>query len=66
MANHDIQKSRHLLKRLEEEMYFLNSLLSQALFVASNLKGTWTAIDQAHKSWKQDTERSKSGEKRRR
>lgn len=44
MADHDIQKSQQLLKRLEEEMIFLSSLMSQAQIVASNLKGTWTAI----------------------
>jgi len=54
MADHDIQKSKQLLKRLEEEMIFLSSLMSQAQIVASNLKGTWTAIDQTHKSWKRD------------
>ena len=58
MANHDIQKSQQLLKRLEEEMIFLSSLMSQALIVASNLKGTWTAIDQVHKNWKRDIEES--------
>lgn len=58
MADHDIQKSKQLLKRLEEEMIFLSSLMSQAQIVASNLKGTWTAIDQTNKSWKRDTEES--------
>jgi hypothetical protein len=56
MVDHDIQKSQHLLKRLEEEMQFLSSLLSQASIVASNIKGTWIAIDQVHKSWKQRME----------
>ena len=56
MANHDIQKSQHLLKRLEEEMIFLSNLMSQAQIVTSNLKGTWIAIDQTHKNWKRDTE----------
>jgi len=56
MANHDIQKSQQLLKRLEEEMIFLSSLMSQAQIVASNLKGTWAAIDQTHKNWKRDVE----------
>ena len=40
MAEHDIQNSHHLLKRLEEEMLFLRSLMSQAEVVASNLRGT--------------------------
>lgn len=57
MADHDIQKSKNLLKRLDEEMIFLNSLMaqmnnlsSQVLFVSSNIKGTWSAIDQIHKN----------------
>ena len=50
MAKHDIQKSRHLLKRLDEEMMFLSSLVSQALFISSNLKITWNAIDAIHKN----------------
>jgi len=54
MADRDIQKSQQLLKRLEEEMMFLSNLLSQASVVSSNLKGTWTAIDQVHKNWKRD------------
>ena len=56
MADHDIQKSKQLLKRLEEEMIFLSSLMSQAQIVASNLKGTWITIDQTHKNWKRDIE----------
>ena len=56
MANHDIQKSQHLLKRLEEEMIFLSSLMSQAQIVSSNIKGTWMAIEQTHKGWKRDSE----------
>ncbi len=58
MADHDIQKSKQLLKRLEEEMSFLSSLMSQATIVSSNLKGTWTAIYQVHKNWKRDIEES--------
>jgi peptidoglycan hydrolase CwlO-like protein len=63
MANHDIQKSRHLLKHLEEEMIFLSSLLSQieslssqVRFVSSGIKRTWSDIDRIHKDWKQHTE----------
>jgi hypothetical protein len=56
MVDHDIQKPQHLLKRLEEEMQFLSSLLSQASIVASNIKGTWIAIDQVYKSWKRGME----------
>lgn len=63
MANHDIQKSRHLLKHLEEEMIFLRtivsqieSLSSQAQFVSTGIKRTWSDIDRIHKNWKQLTE----------
>lgn len=56
MADHDIQKSQHLLKRLDEEIIFLSSLMAQAQIVSSNIQGTWTAIDQLHKNWKQDIE----------
>ena len=38
MADHDIQNSHHLLKRLEEDMIFLRSLMSQAEVVSSNLQ----------------------------
>lgn len=58
MTNPDIQNSLHLLKRLDEEMVFLkslmtqiNSLSSQALYVSSNIKGTWSSIDEIHKNW---------------
>jgi RNase adaptor protein for sRNA GlmZ degradation len=51
MADHDIQNSRHLLKRLEEEIDFLSdildqakSILDQSRFVISNLKVTQTEI----------------------
>ena len=61
MANHDIQKSQHLLKRLEEEMIFLSHLLSQmeslsfqVNFVSSNVKKTWHEIGQTHEGWKRD------------
>lgn len=63
MADHDIQKSRHLLKHLEEEMIFLGSIVArienlstQAQFVSSGIKRTWLDIDQSHKNWKRDTE----------
>lgn len=65
MAKHDIQKSRHLLKHLEEEMIFLSTLVSQidnlsfqARFISSGIKQTWSEIDQIHKDWKQHTENS--------
>ena len=58
MVDRDIQKSQQLLKRLEEEMSFLSSLMSQATLVASNLKGTWSAIDQIHKNRKMDIDDS--------
>lgn len=50
MTDPDIQKSHHLLKRLDEEMNFLSSLVAQALFISSNLKITWNAIDAIHKN----------------
>ena len=65
MADHDIQKSRHLLKRLEEEMFFLSTIVSQienlssqVQYVSSGIKRTWSDIDQIHKNWKQVTENS--------
>jgi uncharacterized coiled-coil DUF342 family protein len=64
MAKHDIQKSRHLLKHLEEEMIFLSTLVSQidslssqSRFISSGIKRTWSEIDQIHKDWKQHTEK---------
>jgi len=33
MSDHNIATSQHLLKRLEEEINFLNSLMSQMLIV---------------------------------
>jgi hypothetical protein len=56
MADHDIQKSQHLLKSLKEQMSFLNSLLSQAEILCSNLQGTWTAIRVTHGNWIRDIE----------
>lgn len=51
MTDLDIQNSRHLLKRLDEEMIFLNdlldqakSLLEQSKFVASDMRLTQTEI----------------------
>ncbi len=58
MADHDIQKSKHFLKTLDEDMAFLsslmaqiNSLSSQVLVVSSNIKSTWSTIDTIHKNW---------------
>ena len=63
MADHDIQKSRHLLKRLEEKMLFLGSLMSQIeslffqiTFISSNIKKTWSEIDHTNEAWKKDQE----------
>jgi hypothetical protein len=65
MAKHDIQKSCHLLKRLEEDMNFLSSLMSQVeslsfqvTFVSSGIKKTWSEIDRIHKAWTEDREES--------
>lgn len=38
MTDPSIATSQHLLKRLEEEIKFLNSLMAQVLLVTSNLK----------------------------
>ena len=63
MVDHDIQKSRHLLKHLEEEMIFLSTLVSQieslssqVQFVSSGIKRTWSDIDCVYKRWEKDTE----------
>ena len=63
MADHDIQKSRHLLKRLEEEMNFLSTLVSQieslssqVQYASSGIKRTWFDIDQIHKNYKEGIE----------
>lgn len=60
MADHDIQKSRHLLKHLEEEMIFLSTLVSQienlssqVQYASSGIKRTWYEIEQIYKDWRQ-------------
>lgn len=72
MADHDIQNSQHLLKRLKEEMEFLDSLMaetqthsskmnnltSQVRFVASNLYKTWSSVQVTYENWKRDNEES--------
>lgn len=65
MADHDIQKSCHLLKHLEEKMFFLSTLVaqieslsSQAQYVSSGIKRTWLDVEQKHKNWKRSTENS--------
>ena len=61
MANHGIQKSKHLLKRLEEEMNFLSYLVaqmggisSQIAFTSSAIKRTWSDIDHAYEGWEKE------------
>ncbi len=56
MTDPNIAISQHLLKRLEEEINLLSSLMSQVLIVSSNLKGTWTSIQHAQENWKRDNE----------
>lgn len=56
MTDPNIAISQHLLKRLEEEINFLNSLMAQVLVVTSNLKGTWISIKHAQENWKRDVE----------
>jgi hypothetical protein len=72
MTDYDIQNSQHLLKRLKEEMEFLdsimaetqihsskmNSLTSQVRFVASNLYKTCSSIHVSYENWKRDNEES--------
>lgn len=57
MADLDIQKSQQLLKRLDEEMIFLSSLMAQAMIISSSLNSTWSAIEKIHK---QNTEIKKT------
>lgn len=64
MAKHDIQKSHHLLKHLEEKMMFLRTLVSQieslsnqVQFVSSGIKRTWSDIDRIHKDFEQHFEK---------
>ena len=52
MTDLDIQKSRYLLKSLEEEMRILRNLMDQANLASSNLEGIWLAIEQTHENWK--------------
>ena len=61
MTDPDIQKSRHLLKRLDEEMIFLSSLLDQARnlleqpkFVASDVRLVQTEIRYALREKKKE------------
>lgn len=61
MTDPDIQNSRHLLKRLDEEIIFLSSLLDQAKslleqskFVASDMKLTQTEIRYALREKKEE------------
>jgi hypothetical protein len=65
MADHGIQKSRHLLKHLEEEMIFMSTLVSQienlasqVQFVSSGIKRTWSDIDKIYEEWIHHTDNS--------
>ena len=58
MADLDIQKSKHFLKTLDEEMVFLSSLMSQisslssqVSFVSSSLRCTLNSLDTINKNW---------------
>lgn len=64
MAKHDIQKSRHLLKNLENEMIFLRSLMaqmeslsSQVQFVCAGVKNAWISIEKTYEDYIRDDER---------
>ena len=61
MTDPDIQNYRHLLKRLDEEMLFLNdlldqakSLLEQSKFVASDVRVTQAEIRYALREKKKE------------
>lgn len=63
MTKQDIQKYRHLLKRLHDEMMFLRSIVfqvdnlsHQAQFVSTGIRKTWSDIDQVYKDVKQDSD----------
>lgn len=58
MADIDIQKFKNLLKRLDEEMIFLSSLMTQinslsfqVILVFLNLRRTWNSLDTIRKNW---------------
>jgi hypothetical protein len=62
MTNIDIQKSRQLLKHLDEQMIFLRDILSQVnnlsnqvSFVSSDLKQTWISIEKLHVEYNKET-----------
>ena len=62
MTNIDIQKSRQLLKHIDEQMIFLRDILSQVnnlsnqvTFVSSDLKQTWTSIEKLHIEYNKET-----------
>lgn len=71
MTDSDIQNSRHLLKRLDEEMIFLRDIMSQVnhltsqvdslstqvTFVTSGLKETWNSIEKIHNIWNKGTKK---------
>ena len=57
MTDRNIATSQHLLKRLEEQKTSLRNLMSQVQIVASNLNGTWIAIDVTHSNWERDIEK---------
>lgn len=66
MTDPDIQKSKHFLKSLNEDMVFMSSLVSQInnlsskfILVSSKLKSTWGEPDRIHKNWEK---RKKEGE----
>lgn len=66
MTDPDIQKSKHFLKSLNEDMIFLsslmaqiNSLSSQVILVSSNLRGTWRSLDAIHKNWENKEKKEK-------
>ena len=63
IADHAVNKDVCIDRILDEEIIFLSSLMSQinalssqVLYVSSNIKETWSAIDKIHKNWENKAE----------
>ena len=54
MADHDIQKSRHLLKELEKEISVMRELMRRVEVSAYNMNGVWIAISVTQRNWQRD------------
>jgi len=56
MSKSPLQCSDHLLKRFEDDIKAVHYQMSILEVVFSNFKGSWFAINQAHKLYKLETE----------